>query len=735
MSGLLNIFAPLFATFDRLGRSGFFVSLLLLIVIALFLVPLPPALLDILLVLNIVVALVLLLRGLYMSQPSTLYAFPTILLMTTLFRLALNVSSTRLILLGGKDSLGAAGSVIESFGTFVVKGNFGVGAIIFAVIAVVNFVVIAKGSARVAEVSARFALDSLPGRQLAIDSDLRAETITREQAEFKREELRRESQFFGSMDGAMKFVQGDAIAGFVITFINLIGGVAIGISSGMTFPDAINTFGLLTIGDGLVGIIPSLLISVCAGIIVTHVGGSDNQSSGSQVFQQLLGDPGALVIAGLVLILLGIIPGFPFLPFFAVGLMVVLLGSMAWGFLGTGRDGSSAVRVKLDNLQTPTAQLGSAYGYPVTALPDRSLAGPLEYFQLKPLGLRMSTSNLEGSGFFSEEKFTRYFNLLRDRVYKSRGLLVPEVSFFERPALGDSDFEVVLREREIKSLALDAQSAFVALGPGQLGTLGIQALNHQTHPLTYSGSSWVKPSKVAASTLKRLGIELTDPSEYLALEVVGTAISNIDSIFGLSEVSRLIEISRATDSRLVAELFDAEVVTVAEFSDLLRKLARENLSVRDFKLLMEGVLEYHAGTPEDDNRQEWLSGLHEYLRLLLVGSIVSEIKGDSGLFAFGLSTEVEDEFRSAVSMWDSPRSRLPLDPDISKGIKRSSSQLFAPVLEKGASPVIVLCPGEIRLAVQEYFISQYESSLWFRTVAFEELDDRFNAQLVGVINA
>ncbi len=734
MGGLLKIFSPLLATFDRLGRSGFFVSLLLLVVISLFLVPLPPILLDLLLVINIVVALVLLLRSLYMSEPSALYAFPTILLMTTLFRLALNVSSTRLILLGGKDSLAAAGSVIESFGTFVVKGNFGVGAIIFAVIAIVNFVVIAKGSARVAEVSARFALDSLPGRQLAIDSDLRAETITREQAEFRREELRRESQFFGSMDGAMKFVQGDAIAGFVITFINLIGGVAIGISSGMEFPDAINTFGLLTIGDGLVGIIPSLLISVCAGIIVTHVGGSNSQSSGSQVFQQLLGDPGALVMAGLVLILLGIIPGFPFIPFFAVGLSVLLLGSMAWGFLG-GASHNSPVKVRLNNLQTPTAQLGSGFGTGLPVTPSQNITPSLEYFRLKPLVVGMSSSNLSGAGKFLEEDFARYFNLLRDRVYKTKGLLVPEVSFVEGSTLGEGDFSLVLRERNIKNISLNEDYHFVSLSPGQLGTLGIRATNHQAHPLNCSGSSWIESTDVAEATLERLGVELINPSQYLALEVIGAAISNIDSIFGLSEVSRLVEISKATDSRLVAEIFDGEVVSVAEFSDLLRKLARENLSVRDIKQIMEGVLEYHSRTPETEDRQDWLAGLHEHLRLILVGSLVGEMNGEKDFFAFGLSAEVEDEFRSAVSMWDSPRSRLPLDPDISRGIKRSSSLLFAPVLERGSSPVVVLCPGEIRLAVQEYFVSQYDSAVWFRTVAHEELDERFDAQLVGVINA
>lgn len=383
MNFLRNIISSIVLGFDRIGKSGLLVSFLLLLIISLFLVPLPPAILDILLVVNILVSLVLLLRALFLQSPSELYSFPTILLVTTLFRLALNVSSTRLILVGGAENAAAAGAVIEYFGNFVVQGNFGVGAIIFALIAVVNFVVIAKGSARVAEVSARFALDSLPGKQLAVDSDLRAENISRDEAELRRSEIRRESQFFGAMDGAMKFVQGDAVAGFIVTFINLIGGVGLGVSSGMEFEQALSVFGLLTIGDGLVGILPSLLISVCAGVIVTHVGNADSDSAGTQILNQISADPRVLMIAGFVLMILGVL-GFPFLPFFVIGLLTFIYAAASQkSQFGQGGIGNSEILV---GDITSSSNVGYLSGKNLGIERD-SKTKAIDYFDIQPITL------------------------------------------------------------------------------------------------------------------------------------------------------------------------------------------------------------------------------------------------------------------------------------------------------------------------------------------------------------
>ena len=295
-------------------HSDVIVALFVVAITTMLLIPLPTGLLDFLLAINISVGLLLLLVGLYTPNALTLLAFPSLLLLTTLFRLGLNVASTRLIL-----SQADAGRVIDAFGTFLIQGELVVGVIIFVIITIVNFIVIAKGSARVSEVAARFALDALPGKQMAIDLDLKSGLIDSREAHERREQLRRESQLYGSMDGAMKFVQGDAIAGFFIILTNVIGGMYLGISDGMSFADAIQTYTRLTIGDGLVSQIPALLISVCAGIVVTRVSSADDATLGADVEEQLFAKPGTLLFSGLLLVLIGLFPGLPWAPFILVG--------------------------------------------------------------------------------------------------------------------------------------------------------------------------------------------------------------------------------------------------------------------------------------------------------------------------------------------------------------------------------------------------------------------------------
>jgi len=285
---------------------------LVLLVVGMMIVPLPTTLLDILIASNISLAVLMLLTAIYISGGLSFTAFPTVLLITTLYRLALNVSSTRLILLQAD-----AGHVIFAFGNFVVRGNYVVGGVVFLILTLIQFLVIAKGSERVAEVGARFTLDAMPGKQMSIDAELRAGSLSQEEARKKRSDLQRESQFYGAMDGAMKFVKGDAIAGIVITIVNILGGLAIGVGQrGMSALDALQTYGLLTIGDGLVSQIPSLLISTAAGLVVTRVASEDEGGSlGGDVAKQIFGDRRALGIAALFLLALAVVPGLPALPF------------------------------------------------------------------------------------------------------------------------------------------------------------------------------------------------------------------------------------------------------------------------------------------------------------------------------------------------------------------------------------------------------------------------------------
>lgn len=351
-----------------LGNEGVLVAFLVLGIVFLFVIPLTPRVLDVLIVLNIVISLTLLLRALFLEEAVDFFAFPALLLVTTLYRLGLNVSSTRLILLRGDEGTDVAGHVIESFGNFVVRGDFFVGAIIFAVIAIVNFVVIAKGSARVAEVAARFTLDALPGKQLSIDSDLRSGVLSKEDAHKLRESLVQESKFFGAMDGAMRFVQGDAIAGFVITCVNAIGGIILGVSRPeprrLSLSEAVNTFGILSIGDGLVSILPSLLISLCAGIVVTHVAGKSKRGTSGEIFAQILSEPRALLLSAVALLILSVIPGFPFLPFFVVGGVILLSvgGKVSFGRSGTGYGLRPTAARHLFGVGAERERLGGCFG-------------------------------------------------------------------------------------------------------------------------------------------------------------------------------------------------------------------------------------------------------------------------------------------------------------------------------------------------------------------------------------
>ena len=430
MRSLSQIASLIRGALAGVGGSGFLIAGAVLTLVGLLLVPLPRSMLDILLVFNLVVALILLLVGLFIKEVRQLYTFPTILLLSTLFRLSLNVSSTRLILLNGDSGRDAAGQVIEAFGNFVVQGDFVVGAIIFAIVAVVNFVVIAKGSARVAEVSARFTLDAMPGRQLAIDSDLRAGTITKEEAQRDRQRLAEESQFYGAMDGAMRFVQGDAIAGFIITFINAVGGVSIGIGRGLSFTDAVDTFGLLTIGDGLVSILPSLLVSVCAGIVVTRVRSTDAVTQQQTIVSELTAQPQAIVIASLVLLALGMVPGLPIVPFATVGLL--LLVAAGW-LMSTGRRGFETVEA---TIISDSSSLSSLSGLP-GASGVKTIAAAADYAALdaprllsiavgasvfeKVLGRREQEARVQtGRGFMEKEALPRTGvttsrNLFRER--------------------------------------------------------------------------------------------------------------------------------------------------------------------------------------------------------------------------------------------------------------------------------------------------------------------------------
>ncbi len=729
--GNLSAFADaILRILSTVGARGALAAIGVTSVVALFLIPLPPAFLDILLVINFVIAVSLMLSYIYFGHSTRFYLFPTLLLVTTLYRLALNVSSTRLILLYGDTGIDAAGHVIEAFGSFVVQGDFLVGAIIFAIIAIVNYIVVTRGSARVAEVAARFMLDAMPGKQLAIDSELRMGQITQDEATRRRTQLTQESQFYGAMDGAMKFVQGDAIAGVVIVLVNAVGGVAIGtISRGMELQEAVRTFGILTIGEGLVNILPALFISVCSGLVVTRIvdGGAQAPSTERTLREQAY--PQVLVIVALLLFLLGLIPAFPKLPFFGIGL-VLLLGGVA---LKKKSAGSRSLGTRGEVLM---AYPNEAFLLPHPETVRGKISPQLELLKLE-LDSKLLAPYFERSQAAASRAFTTEFGKLQQRLIRERGVPLPQVVLALNEDLERGEYRVSVREQIIRRGTMKIDDVLVSASLSFLKILGFKNLRAVLHPVDYTQAYWVAQSELAAvSAVQHLGAEVISPEHFLALDTIGAALEVIDELVGLSEVRGWIEEVKREHPLLVEEVFGRErVLHFAEFSDLVRQLIREQVNVRDLKLILEAASEYSSRNPATGDRLEWLDGLHEYVRRYLSRMIIADSLHPSGqLRAFTLSPVVEEEFRSAIASWDRARRLPPLAPDMQSALRDAAWRLFTPVLERGAVPVVLLCSTDVRRAVHDFLDQHLGGLRWLRTMSYEELTASFSPETVGVLS-
>ena len=555
----------------RAPKSDVVLALFVVAVAAMLLVPLPTLALDFLLALNISFALLLLLVGLYMPNALALSAFPSLLLLTTLFRLGLNVASTRLIL-----SAGEAGQVIEAFGTFLISGEVIVGVIIFIIITVVNFVVISRGSSRVSEVAARFALDALPGKQMAIDSDLRAGIITAQEAQQKRSDLRRESQLFGSMDGAMRFVQGDAIAGFFIIVTNILGGMYLGVTNGMTFSEAVQTYTTLTVGDGLVSQIPALLISICAGVVVTRVGSENETTLGSEVGKQLFNKPGVLFLSAILLIFLGLLPGLPMLPFFTIGGLCVAIA-----FYVRGRNEEEAESEAMLLLSGGDGTL--AAGTPVEKIPeDAVVVLHLDQDILYPAYLRNRASYLEWWATFSKQ-FKKRVGVELPGLY---------VTFNEELAGGAYSFEVRGDFAESGTVPLDAFA--IEVRPEKLGLMGLQLLSSDVHPWTGERISWVKAGRVAQEIRESSSISAFDFLEWIAFKAALFLKRNPQELLSISDVFEMLQGIEKQHPGLITNALSTSFISVSKLTRVLHELIREGISISDFQHTIELIAAYCA---------------------------------------------------------------------------------------------------------------------------------------------
>ncbi|MCO5250246.1 MAG: flagellar biosynthesis protein FlhA [Candidatus Kapabacteria bacterium] len=647
----------------RLSKNNdVFLAAGIMLIIALLIVPLPTFMLDLLLTVNIAVAILILLVSLYLKTPLDLASFPTILLITTLFRLGLNVASTRLIL-----GQAEAGQIIDAFGQFVIGGNYVVGIIIFLILVLINFVVIIKGSSRIAEVSARFTLDALPGKQMSIDADMNAGYIDEQTARKRRESLTKEADFFGAMDGAAKFIRGDAIAGLVITAINIIGGFAIGVLQlGMPIAEAAAIYTILTIGDGLVSQIPSLLISVSGGLVVTRSASSDNLDI--EIGKQFVGKPKPLYIASIALLGIGMLPGFPLLPFL---LLSVIAATAA--FLRT-KTIAREEQAKLDEELQETEQIRKPEDQPVE-----------ELLKVDPVEIELGYSLImlvdESQG---GDLFKRITNVRRQLAIEL-GIILPPVRVRDNLQLEPEEYVVKIRGNENARNMLYPQM-LLAMNPGTAeGNLkGIQV----TEPVFGLPATWISYNDRENAEL--MGFTVVEAATVLTTHLTELLRRNADKLITRQDIKHLLENLKEDYPALIEEI-SPDTLPVSTIQKIVQKLLSEGIPIRDLAIISESLLEYYKVTKNADV-------LTEYVRHSLSETIKKLYQDQNGVIhAIALDHEVEEVMTNALQS-NNQNSLVPslgLSPEILNVINQSISEAIDEVTIAGYMPVVI-CSAQVR---------------------------------------
>lgn len=576
----------------RILEVGIGTPLVVTLMLAMVVLPLPAPLLDLLFTFNITLSLVVLLATVYVLRPLDLGIFPSVLLITTLLRLAMNVASTRVILLHGHEGPEAAGRVIEAFGNFVIGGNYAVGLVVFAILVIVNFVVVTKGAGRISEVAARFTLDALPGKQMAIDADVGAGLMSQEQARQMRQEVRQEADFYGAMDGAGKFVRGDAVAGILVLFINLLGGLFIGmLQHGQPFMDAVQNYTLLTIGDGLVAQIPALLLSVATAVILTRVSGTVDM--GRQMATQLLDQPRSLIVAGGILMALGIVPGMPSLVFMALG------GASLWGGYAMSR--RAAMRAAAPVVEDTPAEPAAPRELSWDELAPVDLLGLEVGYRLVPL-----VDPHQGGEVMDRIKS------VRKTLSHELGFLIPAVHIRDNLELSPTAYRVSLKGVVIGQGELQPERE-MAIDPGQVfGSLeGIA-----THDPAFGlDALWIE--KGQRDQAQMLGYTVVDAGTVLATHLSQLLRQHAHELLGHDEIHQLLGQLGRTAPKLVEELVP-KAVNMATLVQVLRGLLADGVSIRDIRTIAE-VLVARAGTSQEP--AELLRVVREHLGRMILQNL------------------------------------------------------------------------------------------------------------------
>ena len=633
-------------------------------ILAVMILPLPTIFLDLLLTLNITIGLVILLISMYNQNPLHFSSFPAVLLITTLFRLSLNIASTRLILLHGHEGPGAVGQVIQAFGNFVVGGNFAVGIIIFLIMVLINFIVITKGAGRIAEVAARFTLDAMPGKQMAIDADLNAGLINEEQAKARRQEISGQSEFYGAMDGASKFVRGEAVASLVIMVINVIGGLLIGIfMNKMSAGDAAVTYTLLTIGDGLVAQIPALVISTSTGIIVSRA--ASEQSMGKEFASQFGKQPQALAVSSGIIMMMGLVPGLPTVPFMAMG---CFMGGMAWlAYQKSDVDADLAAAEEKSRQQEEEPPPGS----PETV--EAML--PLDILELEVgYGLiPLVDENQQGD-------LLERIRAIRRQFATEMGMLIPPLHVRDNLQLKPDEYVLQLKGVEVTRgevmmghlMAMDSGAAKRELD-------GIPTME----PAFQLPAVWIAEDKREEAQIA--GYTVVDPSTVIATHVTEELRNHAEELLGRQDTQKLLDNLAKTHPKVVEELVPG-LLPLGGMQKVLQNLLRERVSIRDLLTICETLAD-HAGRSKDPDL------LTEFVRQKLARSIVRDyLDPDGTLAVLTLAPKTEDLVRESLQQTDQGVF-LNLEPNLAQHLLEQIQQAADKVSGEGYQPIILCSPA------------------------------------------
>ncbi len=677
------------------------VPLFVILIVALIIIPLPTPLLDMMLILDITLSLIILLMTMYIKTALEFSVFPSILLVATLFRLALNISSTRKIL----TDQGNAGQVIKTFGQFVLQGNVVVGLIVFLIIVLVNFMVITKGSERVSEVAARFKLDAMPGKQMAIDADLNSGMITEDQAHQRREDIQREAEFYGSMDGASKFVKGDAVMAIIITFINLIGGIIIGmVQGGKTFQEVLNIYTIASVGDGLVSQIPALMISTATGMIVTRA--ASKSTFGEDVTSQFIAQPVVFVLAGITLAVMCLVPNMPVMQMLLLSALLIIFGTQA---MKKQKEAAGEVQPAVEG------PAGNAAGKQESETEYyRNIDNIYKLLPLDAIEMDFGYSLIPLVDERSGSSFIDRLVMFRKQFATEMGMVVPPIRLRDGGQLNPNQYMIKIKGEEVARGEI-LMDYYLALDPGNL-TGEIDGID-TVEPAYGIPSKWITPDKKDMAEM--YGYTVIDPLSVVITHLSETIRRHAHELLSRQDVSQMLENMKKYNATLVSDVVP-NVITQANLQKVLCSLLREGVPIRDMETILETISNYATAVHDPEL-------LTEYVRQALRRTITRQWSEGGQIKVITLDSTVEKTILNSISK-NERGTYLALDPKTTQKIITNVTKCIENVKDIVTTPIILTSPI-VRLYFSKLMRQFYPKAV---VLSFNEIEN--NVQIQAVAN-